>query len=76
MVRLEAPRVADALIAFAQKEGVTHVVFGQSARSRWHQLLHGSIVDRFLRDVRNATVQVVPVERGDSEGAGDETTPA
>ncbi len=23
--------------------------------------MHGSIVDRFLRDVRNATVQIVPV---------------
>jgi hypothetical protein len=23
--------------------------------------VHGSIVDRFLRDVRNATVQIVPV---------------
>jgi hypothetical protein len=22
--------------------------------------MHGSIVDRFLRDVRNATVQIVP----------------
>ena len=23
--------------------------------------MHGSIVDRFLREVRNATVQIVPV---------------
>ena len=30
--------------------------------------MHGSIVDRFLRDVRNATVQIVPV-RGDAGAA-------
>ena len=46
---------------FAKREGITHVIFGQSARSRWDLLMRGSIVDRFLRDVRNATVQIVPV---------------
>jgi two-component system sensor histidine kinase KdpD len=37
------------------------VIFGQSARSRWELAMRGSIVDRFLRDVRDATVQIVPV---------------
>jgi two-component system sensor histidine kinase KdpD len=61
VVKLKGSRVADALVDFAKREGITHVIFGQSARSRWNLLLHGSIVDRFLRDVRNATVQIVPV---------------
>src|SRR5499426_246900 len=61
VVKLKGSRVADALVEFAKREGITHVIFGQSARSRWDLLLHGSIVDRFLRDVRNATVQIVPV---------------
>ena len=34
VVRVKADRPADGLIAFAQREGVTHVIFGQSARSR------------------------------------------
>ena len=62
VVKLKGRRVADALIEFARREGVTHVVFGQSARSRWDILLHGSIINRFLDDVRDATVQVVPLE--------------
>jgi two-component system, OmpR family, sensor histidine kinase KdpD len=37
------------------------VVFGQSQRSRWQLLLHGSVIDRFLTEVPDATVQVVPV---------------
>ena len=61
VVKLKGSRVADLLVDFAKREGITHVVFGQSARSRWDLLVHGSIVDRFLRDVRSATVQIVPV---------------
>ena len=62
VVKLKARRVADALIEFARREGITHVVFGQSARSRWDILLHGSVINRFLSEVRGATVQVVPLQ--------------
>lgn len=62
VVRLNARRVADALIEFARREGITHVVFGQTSRTRLDILLHGSIINRFLAEVRDATVQVVPVE--------------
>ena len=62
VVRLKGRRVADSLIDFARREGITHVVFGQSARSRWDILLHGSVINRFLSEVRGATVQVVPLQ--------------
>jgi two-component system sensor histidine kinase KdpD len=73
VVKLKGSRVADLLVEFAKREGITHVVFGQSARSRWNLLVHGSIVDRFLRDVRDATVQIVPVRR---DQASDDDAPA
>ena len=57
----ERHRPADGLIAFAQREGITHVIFGQSARSRLEILLKGSILNRFLEEVRDATIQVVPL---------------
>jgi len=60
VVRVRADRAADGLIAFAQREGITHVIFGQTARSRWEVLLRGSTLDRFLQEVRDAAVQVVP----------------
>jgi two-component system, OmpR family, sensor histidine kinase KdpD len=66
VVKLKGSNVADALIDFARREGVTHVVFGQSARSRWDVFLRGSVINRFLNEVRDATVQVVPLERHDS----------
>jgi two-component system sensor histidine kinase KdpD len=73
VVKLKGSRVADLLVDFAKREGITHVIFGQSARSRWDLALRGSIVDRFLRDVRDATVQIVPVrndQASDDDGSG------
>jgi two-component system sensor histidine kinase KdpD len=61
VVRVKAERPADGLIAFAQREGVTHVIFGQSARSRWEMVMRGSTLDKFLSAVPDAAVQVVPL---------------
>ena len=61
VVRVKADKPADGLIAFAQREGVTHVIFGQSARTRWELLMRGSTLDKFLSAVPDAAVQVVPL---------------
>jgi two-component system, OmpR family, sensor histidine kinase KdpD len=63
VVTLTDHNVSDALIRFAQQESISHVVFGQSSHSRWEVLLRGSIINRFLSDVRDATVQVVPMHK-------------
>ena len=68
VVKLKGRRVADALINFARHEGITHVVFGQSSRSRLDILWNGSVINRFLDEVRDATVQVVPLEAKDEGG--------
>lgn len=60
VVRVKAEDPASGLVAFAQREGVTHVIFGQTARSRWELLWRGSTLDRFLAAVPDAAVQVVP----------------
>jgi two-component system sensor histidine kinase KdpD len=61
VVRVKADRPADGLIAFAQREGITHVIFGQSARTRFEILLKGSTLNRFLEEVRDAAIQVIPL---------------
>ena len=63
VVTLTDRNVSDALIRFAQQENISHVVFGQSARSRWDILLHGSVLNRFLSEVRDVTVQIVPIQK-------------
>jgi len=61
VVRVTADKPGDGLVAFAKREGITHVVFGQSARTRWEILLKGSTLNRFLQEVGDAAVQVVPL---------------
>lgn len=63
VVNLTDRHVSDALINFAQQENISHVVFGQSARSRFDILLRGSVLNRFLSEVRDVTVQVVPMHK-------------
>lgn len=63
VVTLSDRNVSDALIHFAQQENISHVVFGQSARSRFDILFHGSVLNRFLSEIRDVTVQVVPMQK-------------
>ena len=63
IVTLTGKNVSDALIRFAQEESISHVVFGQPVRSRWDILFRGSVLNRFLAEVRDVTVQVVPMQK-------------
>ena len=65
IVKLRAENVADALLKFARENEITHVIFGQSARSRWEIFWKGSIINRFLREVKDAAVHVIPLEKAE-----------
>ena len=70
VVTLHDKNVSDALIRFAQQESISHVIFGQSARSRLDILLRGSVLNRFLAEVRDVTVQVVPMQKAATKNRG------
>ena len=63
VVTLKSKNVSDALVEFAKRENISHVVFGQPARSRFDILFRGSVLNRFLSEVRDVTVQVVPMSK-------------
>ncbi len=63
VVELKSNDVTDALLKFARENEITHVIFGQSARSRWEIFWKGSIINRFLREVDDAAVHVIPIEK-------------
>ena len=63
VVKLKSANVADALLEFARKNEITHVIFGQSARTRWEIFWKGSIINRFLGEVNDAAVHVIPLEK-------------
>lgn len=62
VVKLKGRNVADELLSFACEHEITHVIFGQSARSRWEIILRGSVINRFLKEVKHASVHVIPIE--------------
>ena len=55
-------RIADDVIAFAQANNITQVIVGKSTRSRWFELLNGSVVRDLLRGCGNISVHVIAGE--------------
>jgi two-component system, OmpR family, sensor histidine kinase KdpD len=51
--------IADDVIAFAQANNVTQIIIGKSARSRWFEILHGSVVHDLVRRSGNISVHVI-----------------
>ena len=66
-----ARRIADDVIGFAHKNNVTQIVIGKSTRSRWFEILHGSVVHDLVRRAGNIGVHVIPGEQ-----IADEPAPA
>lgn len=63
VVKLKDASVSNALLKFACENEITHVIFGQSARSRWEIIWKGSIINRFLAEVKDVAVHVIPLEK-------------
>ena len=51
--------IADDVIGFAQANNVTQIVIGKSTRSRWFEILHGSVVHDLVRRSGNISVHVI-----------------
>jgi two-component system sensor histidine kinase KdpD len=52
-------RVADDVIGYAHANNVTQIVIGKSTRSRWFEILHGSVVHDLVRRSGNISVHVI-----------------
>ncbi|HTS40504.1 MAG TPA: sensor histidine kinase KdpD [Xanthobacteraceae bacterium] len=51
--------IADDVIGYAQANNVTQIVIGKSSRSRWFEILHGSVVHDLVRRSGNISVHVI-----------------
>ena len=59
--------IADDVVAFAHANNITQVIIGKSTRSRWFELLHGSVVRDLLRTCGNISVHVIAGEELEKE---------
>src|SRR5215468_2593474 len=53
-------RIADDIIKFAHANNVTQIIIGKSTRSRWFEILRGSVVHDLVRRAGNISVNVIP----------------
>jgi len=53
-------RIADDIIKFAQANNVTQIIIGKSSRSRWFEIVRGSVVHDLVRRAGNICVNVIP----------------
>ena len=59
-------RIAEDIISFAHANNVTQIIIGKSTRSRWFEIVQGSVVHDLVRRAGNISVNVI---------AGDELPP-
>ena len=59
--------VASELVAYAMARNVTRIVMGQSKRTRWEEIWHGSIVHKILRKTKNIDILIV-ADRSERDG--------
>ncbi|MGE3992169.1 DUF4118 domain-containing protein [Pseudorhodoplanes sp.] len=60
-------RVADDVIGFAHANNITQIVIGKSTRTRWFEILHGSVVHDLVRRAGNISVHVIAGEEIEAE---------
>jgi two-component system, OmpR family, sensor histidine kinase KdpD len=65
--------IADDVVAYAQANNITQVIIGKSTRSRWFELLHGSVVRDLLRTCGNISVHVIAGEELEREAISKKT---
>src|SRR5215469_10138015 len=63
-ITLPGPNIADELIAYAGANNITQIVIGKSSRSRWFELIHGSVVREMMRKTGQISLHVIS---GDDE---------
>lgn len=58
-ITLPGRHIAEELLAFSRANNVTQIVAGKSARTRWFEMLNGSVVNDLVRGSGNITVHVI-----------------
>jgi two-component system sensor histidine kinase KdpD len=65
--------VAQSLVDFARAENATQLLLGATQRSRWAELLHGSVINQVIRAAGTIDVHVISSGEGLEEEEGEET---
>jgi two-component system sensor histidine kinase KdpD len=65
-VTIPGRNIADEILAYATANNITQIVIGKSSRSRWFEMVHGSVVHDLVRRTGPISVHVVSAEESES----------
>ena len=68
VIRRSSRDISRTLVEIAHERQITQIVLGQPARSRWEELIRGSIINRLLRMSTDIDIHLVPRSREENEG--------
>ncbi|WP_088042627.1 universal stress protein [Bacillus sp. EAC] len=64
---LKSDSIADQVVQYATQHNITSIVMGQSKRTRFEEIVYGSIINKILRKTKNIDVFIV-ADRAEKDG--------
>jgi two-component system sensor histidine kinase KdpD len=64
-ITIPGRNIAEEVIAYAEANNITQIVVGKSARPRWFEMLHGSVVHELVCKAGSISVHVISAEESE-----------
>jgi len=58
-ITIPGRNIAEEVLAYATANNITQIVIGKSSRSRWFEMVHGSVVHELVRKTGQISVHVI-----------------
>ena len=68
-ITIPGSSIVDEIVAYAESNNITQIVIGKSDRSRWFEILHGSVVHDLVRKTGQISVHVISGGEGEPVSA-------
>jgi len=65
-ITIPGRNIADEVAAYAAANNITQIVIGKSSRSRWFEMVHGSVVHELVRKTGSISVHVISADDSDA----------
>src|SRR5215470_12789178 len=65
-ITIPGRNIADEVAAYAAANNITQIVIGKSSRSRWFEMVHGSVVHDLVRKTGQISVHVISADDSES----------
>lgn len=73
VIGLTGNSVAEAILEVARKRNVSQIIIGKPEHTRFWEMLHGSVVDKVIRQSQGISIHVIPGKQHEGEPAQIQT---